>query len=64
MNDLSAEFYHPLDVPDKDHLYSLSAGAPVSPEVERDDWRDDWKRSQIRVCKRTFYKWFIWEAIL
>ena len=29
-------FITPFDVPDKDHLYSLSAGAPVSPEVERD----------------------------
>ena len=29
-------FITPFDVPDKDHLYHLSAGAPVSPEVERD----------------------------
>ena len=29
-------FMNPFDVPDKDHLYSLSSGAPASPEVERD----------------------------
>ena len=32
-------FITPFDVPDKDHLYSLSAGAPVSREVERDVFR-------------------------
>ena len=29
-------FITPFDVNDKDHLYNLSAGAQVSPEVERD----------------------------
>ena len=29
-------FMNPFDVPDKDHLYSLSSGDPASPEVERD----------------------------
>ena len=29
-------FTNPFTIPDKDHLYSLASGAPVSPEVEVD----------------------------
>ena len=41
-------FIIPFDVPDKDHLYILSAGASVSPEVERDVFHADMNEKEAK----------------
>ena len=46
-------FTNPFTIPDKDHLYSLACGAPVSPEVEVDVLRAE---AVGKAAKEAFIK--------
>ena len=54
-------FTNPFSIPDKDHLYSLASGAPVSVEVEIDVLRAE---ALGKEAKRSLRKWLARDTIL
>ena len=56
-------FTNPFSIPDKDHLYSLASGAPVSVEVEIDVLRAE-ALGKESVYSRSFRKWLARDTIL